>query len=448
VVDNGTLTWNGSGPNAGAKLVFTAAGFYDYTPPTSALTTAPSAAPVTTDFSSAANAGANGVSLAGFGRTGTSQTVNYVNSSNASQRGAGVTNGTNGTIDNLERLVINFSSANHPYGVQNVSLLIAAAASNLGASGGIVNALTYTVYDVAGEQIGQFYSSAEGTVTVPTTLGNIGSIEIEANSSAQARVASVSFASAQLDTSAAEVAPVDVGYTLTDSDGSSSASTLTLKVISNNIFGTTGDDNLTGTAGNDRLVGGDGNDVLNGGAGHDVLEGGLGNDVLNGGDGQDLLRGGGGNDTLNGGNGNDILIGGKGNDVLTGGLGSDVFRWELSDQGAHGAPATDTVTDFNNASAALGGDVLDLRDLLQGETLAGSATGNLTSYLHFDVAGGSTTIQISTNGGFSGGFNAGAVDQSITLQGVDLSSSGALGSDQQIIQDLLNKSKLVVDGAA
>jgi len=61
------------------------------------------------------------------------------------------------------------------------------------------------------------------------------------------------------------------------------------------------------------------------------------------------------------------------------------------------------------------------------------------------VSGGSTTIQISSGGGFSGGFSAAAVDQSIVLQNVDLSSGGALTTDQQIIQDLLNKSKLVVD---
>ena len=61
------------------------------------------------------------------------------------------------------------------------------------------------------------------------------------------------------------------------------------------------------------------------------------------------------------------------------------------------------------------------------------------------MAGGSTTIQISSGGGFSGGYNASAVDQSIVLQNVDLTSGGVLATDQQIIQDLLQKSKLVVD---
>ena len=89
--------------------------------------------------------------------------------------------------------------------------------------------------------------------------------------------------------------------------------------------------------------------------------------------------------------------------------------------------------------------MLDLRDLLQGETLSGSASGNLTSFLHFEQSGSNTLIQISSGGGFVGGFNAGKIDQTIVLQNTDLTSSGALTTDQQIIQDLLNKSKLIVD---
>jgi surface adhesion protein len=101
--------------------------------------------------------------------------------------------------------------------------------------------------------------------------------------------------------------------------------------------------------------------------------------------------------------------------------------------------------DFDINPAASGGDVLDLRDLLQGEVTAGGAPGNLGNFLHFTLSGADTIVQISTTGAFSGGFNAGAVDQSITLTGVNLTSG--LGSDQLIIQDLLNKSKLLVDGS-
>ena len=51
------------------------------------------------------------------------------------------------------------------------------------------------MFDVAGNQIGQFYSIAEGTITVPAEFSNIGRIEIEANSAAYARVTSVAFQS-------------------------------------------------------------------------------------------------------------------------------------------------------------------------------------------------------------------------------------------------------------
>jgi VCBS repeat-containing protein len=192
------------------------------------------------------------------------------------------------------------------------------------------------------------------------------------------------------------------------------------------------------------VMGTSANETLAGTAVNDLLKGYAGNDTLNGGDGNDVLYGDAGTDTLNGGNGSDILHGGAGNDSLTGGSGVDVFAWHLADKGAVGTPAVDTVSDFNVAALSAGGDQIDLRDLLQGENLAGGA-GNLGNYLHFTVAGGTTTIQISSGGGFSGGYSASAVDQTIVLQSADLSLGGTLTSDQQIIQDLLNKSKLVVD---
>ncbi|WP_374685095.1 type I secretion C-terminal target domain-containing protein [Rhizobacter sp. J219] len=187
-------------------------------------------------------------------------------------------------------------------------------------------------------------------------------------------------------------------------------------------------------------------DLANAGSGNDVVYGQNGVDLLYGGTGNDYLNGGAGIDGLRGGAGNDTLVGGAGNDVLRGDAGADVFRWELADRGAVGTPASDIIMDFNNATPAAGGDVLDLRDLLQSEATSGGTSGNLANYLHFTVSGGTTTIAISSTGAFSGGYNAGAVDQSIVLQNVDLTSGGALTTDQQIINDLLNKSKLLVDG--
>ena len=151
----------------------------------------------------------------------------------------------------------------------------------------------------------------------------------------------------------------------------------------------------------------------------------------------DWIDGRAGNDTLSGGNGNDVLLGGPGSDILTGGAGTDVFKWALADRGTRGSPPTDTVTDFVNAP---GGDQLDLRDLLVGEN-----SGNLSNYLHFTTAGGSTTIQISSTGGFSAGFSGGAVDQVVQLTGVNL--VGAFTTDTQVINDLLNRGKLITDGA-
>ena len=120
--------------------------------------------------------------------------------------------------------------------------------------------------------------------------------------------------------------------------------------------------------------------------------------------------------------------------------GADVFRWEFADRGVGGTPATDTIADFSAAQ----GDKLDLRDLLQGETLDGGAIGNLSNYLFVERTGSNTTVHISSNGGFTSGYNAGAEDQTIVLTGIDLTAASTLTS-QQVIQDLLNNNRLAVD---
>jgi Ca2+-binding RTX toxin-like protein len=192
-----------------------------------------------------------------------------------------------------------------------------------------------------------------------------------------------------------------------------------------------------------------------------TLDGGVGNDTLTGSAGRDVLRGGADNDTLNGGAGDDTLYGGSGSDTLTGGAGHDVFRWELADRGTAGNAPRDIITDFDNNNYS--GDVLDLRDLLVGETHSantlslpgsigtnnalsiGSSVGNLGNYLHFSTSGGNTVIEVSSTGGFSGGYNAAAVDQIIQVNGVNLTSG--FSSDSQIIADLLKRGKLVTDGS-
>ncbi|MHB1401983.1 MAG: tandem-95 repeat protein, partial [Thiobacillus sp.] len=149
------------------------------------------------------------------------------------------------------------------------------------------------------------------------------------------------------------------------------------------------------------------------------------------------LSGGDDNDVLIGGDGNDVLIGGKGNDTLTGGLGADTFVWTLADAGTPGTPAVDTITDFD---ATANSDKLDLRDLLPD----GSA-GALTNYLHFETSGSDTIIQISSSGGFTGGtYVAGATDQTIILNGIDLVSAYGT-TDANIITNLLSQGKLITD---
>jgi large repetitive protein len=444
-VNNGQLTWTAT--SGGESLVFVNTGFYDYAPPNAALPTVLTGGPLNTLFNTSGNAAANDVSLSGISRTGGVVTVNHNNPGGTGDDGVGVTGGdASGTVDNLETLVVRFNAATHPRGVQGVSFVISANISNLEAAAtGLVSSLTYTVFDVAGAQIGQFYSVAEGTVAVPAEFSNIGRVEVQANSAADARITSVSFSSINSNTAATAVAPVEVGYTLTDADGDTSSSTLTLRIMSNNQFGDGADNTLAGTNSNDRIDGGAGNDNITGGLGNDLLLGGLGNDTLDGGDGIDELRAGQGADVLSGGNGNDILVGGVGNDTLTGGAGADVFRWEFADRGIAGTPTIDTVADFTTAA---GGDVLDLRDLLQGESAQPNGSNNLLNYLHIEQSGGNTLIQVSANGGFSSGFNAGATDQTIVLQGVDVRASLGLAgtaTDAQVIAALINQGKLITD---
>ncbi|WP_198325268.1 tandem-95 repeat protein [Permianibacter aggregans] len=196
--------------------------------------------------------------------------------------------------------------------------------------------------------------------------------------------------------------------------------------------GGTGNDILLGGVGNDELFGGAGNDLLEGGAGNDALYGGSGNDVLRGQDGDDRLFGGSGSDALFGGRDQDLLQGGAGDDTLSGGAGADTFAWTLADAGTPATAANDTITDFSAAE----GDVLDLSALLQGEE-----SGSLESHLQFVSDGsGGTIIQIWSDGDQSHGY-----DQTIHLQGVDLTAAGSL-SDADIIAQMIANGTLRVDG--
>jgi len=225
--------------------------------------------------------------------------------------------------------------------------------------------------------------------------------------------------------------PMGFDYTLTDTGVSDTSHADVYRSLGTTITGGSADEILLGGSTNDTLVGNAGNDVLLGNAGNDTLLGGAGND---------RLEGGAGNDILDGGADNDLLIGGAGNDTLTGGAGADVFKWLLADAGPAGTPTSDVITDFDTTA---GSDKLDLRDLLQGEVGQGVGV-NLENYLHFEKVGANTVIHVSSNGGFGNGYNPASEVQTITLQNVDL-TAGGLTTDQQIIQDMLNKGKLITD---
>ncbi|TCJ16325.1 retention module-containing protein [Parasulfuritortus cantonensis] len=191
---------------------------------------------------------------------------------------------------------------------------------------------------------------------------------------------------------------------------------------------------------------GDGLDnILIGGDGIDTIRAYEGNDVLVGNGGNDRLYGGGDRDWLIGGAGDDKLEGGAGNDLLEGGLGSDTFTWRLADPGSAGSPAEDVVTDFGKAD----GDVLNLADLLQGETHGADDYGNLDQYLDVTTDGaGNTVIRVSSTGGFTGGtYDAAAEDQRIVLQNVDLYDQYGVshGQDAELIKVMLKQGGLVTD---
>lgn len=129
--------------------------------------------------------------------------------------------------------------------------------------------------------------------------------------------------------------------------------------------------------------------------------------------------------------------------VVTGVLDhSDTFAWHLSDHGV------DTLGGFDTRAASVGGDVLDLRDVLHGEEKVGA---DLTHFLHFDTSGADTVIKIAAEGDMVDGHSAFNVDtQHIVLEGVNLPMSldlGAGASDAQIIAKLMTQGNLLVDHA-
>ncbi|MEH8162053.1 type I secretion C-terminal target domain-containing protein, partial [Aeromonas allosaccharophila] len=256
-------------------------------------------------------------------------------------------------------------------------------------------------------------SSYTAVTTSQTVAGLYGSLEIHSDG------AYTYTPNADLN----NVGKADVfNYQLAQSDGDQDTAQLTINIASSATVAPTV---IEGTSANDALVGTSGDDVLLGHAGADVL---------NGNDGNDRLEGGAGNDTLIGGLGDDILIGGLGSDAMTGDAGSDTFKWLAG--GADGS--TDSITDFTLGSTASGGDVLDLSDLLVGVPALGDnedLAAVLDSYLQFNTTTKTLTIDPD---GTSGGTE-------LTIQFQNSLDLASLGSNQDIIKQLLDDGNLKVD---
>ncbi|MCK6424711.1 MAG: Ig-like domain-containing protein [Burkholderiaceae bacterium] len=134
--------------------------------------------------------------------------------------------------------------------------------------------------------------------------------------------------------------------------------------------------------------------------------------------------------------------------TIASGDGTDVFAWSLADAGTVGAPSRDVIQHFDaSRPVAQGGDVLDLRDLLVGETEA-----TLANFLHLQLpagGSGSTTLHVSHQGGFTGGsFDASKVTQTIELAGTSLATALELpagSGGQEVVAEMLRQQKLLVD---
>ena len=201
--------------------------------------------------------------------------------------------------------------------------------------------------------------------------------------------------------------PIELSYQIeaTDGDGDAILSSLqaTLYPQSSTQEGDAADDILLGTAGADWIFGHDGNDSLSGLIGDDALSGGAGNDILDG---------------------------GQGNDLLSGGAGEDTFVWSSGDTG------TDRIIDFTP-----GEDHLDLSDLLVGVDGAldsAELASSLTGYLNM-AFGASTTITVNPDA--EGALPA---NQSIVLEGIDLSLAYGSTDQATIIQGMLDDGSLKV----
>jgi hypothetical protein len=138
--------------------------------------------------------------------------------------------------------------------------------------------------------------------------------------------------------------------------------------------------------------------------------------------------------------------------ALSAGGETEHFVFTLHDTGTSGDASATMDIALGAPKQSSTNEVLDLRDVLQGENTAGG-TGNLDHYLSFNTSGADTVITVSPHGQLdatSGTPMPGTSTQTIVMQGVDLRTAIGLpdtASNVDIIGHLLKSGQLLVDHA-
>lgn len=126
------------------------------------------------------------------------------------------------------------------------------------------------------------------------------------------------------------------------------------------------------------------------------------------------------NDILHGGDGDDVLFGGHGIDILFGGAGADTFLFKQFDE------SVDIIKDFQSG---IGGDNINVTDLLSGYSAADDAIGDFVSVRE---SGGHTIISVDADGGG---------DKYVDIAVIE----GGLGG--KTVQNLLDDGNLIANSA-